>query len=314
VATLVLALLATLVAPASAGVAGSEPDSTPTRGDHPIRRALSVVPGRVLGLPDTDVALRLRCAPRPVDRVTPAVACEWSGGDDADIRSWQLWRLRVRPEQDGRVLVAEVGRETTSHLDTGVTAPGVHLYAVLGLDGDGEIVGRSRVQRVTLARPAHEVETMRLACAAHNRESDGVATVSVGCDWSEVAAPGAVGYVVWKRTDDGERTVLARVDLSTTAIRDGAVAFGHRYAYLVTAVDRDGLVVARSRVETVAIRRPDRPVDRPVDRPTPEVAALEPTAPEPTVPEPTAPAPTAPEPTVPERPAVAARGDRPASD
>ncbi|MEZ5243621.1 MAG: hypothetical protein R2707_00870 [Acidimicrobiales bacterium] len=258
-AGLVLALLATMPGPAAAGFAGNEADSTPARGEHPLRRAISHLPGRVLDLPDTDVALRLHCAPRSTDRRTPAVACEWSGGDDADIGSWQLWRLQVRPAQDSRVLVAEVGVGTTSFLDTGVIAPSAYLYAVLAVDGAGEIVGRSRVATVTLTPPAHEVEPMRLSCAPSRVESDAALTVSVGCAWNPVTAPAAVGYVVWKRTDDGERTVLARVGLSTTAIRDDAVAFGHRYAYLVTAVDGDGHEVGRSRVESVAIPRPDRP-------------------------------------------------------
>lgn len=252
----------------SASAALVPPDVVPAdRGEHPLRRAVAHMAGRAMGFPDTEVAVRLQCAPRSPDGNPPAVACAWSADTDADIRSWQLWKLRVRPESDGRVLVTEVGAATTSHLDTVAVTPGVHLYAVLAFDGAGEIVGRSRVRSVTVPVPEREVEVLELECDAHRLEGDRGPAVVVGCDWRASSDRTTAGYVVWKRTDGGERSVLARVGPATTALRDGEVSFGHRYSYVVTAVDADGAVVGRSRTATVGIPQLERPVDPPAERP-----------------------------------------------
>jgi hypothetical protein len=272
VVSLTFALVAALALPVSAAIVDQESGATSLLGSHPVRDAITNVLGRPMDLPDVDAAVKLRCGAKVSDRAAEAhaaaVACEWSARDDLDVRSWQLWNLQIRPERGSRNLVVEVGADVTSHLDTQVTAPAVYIYAVLGLDGDGEIIARSRLQVVKLERRDHKVEPMRLECAAHRAGTDRLPAVTVGCHWSEVSNDAAVGYVIWKSVDGGARTVLARTGLETTEIRDEAVTFGHRYTYVATAVDSASHVVGRSRAEIVSIPQHDRPVDRPIDRPT----------------------------------------------
>lgn len=69
-----------------------------------------------------------------------AAACHWSDSDQA--RAYQLWRLVNRGERE---LVGTFNNETFSARDALPNNTRVVRYAVLALDSDGEIVGRSRV-------------------------------------------------------------------------------------------------------------------------------------------------------------------------
>ncbi len=264
-------VLAAFALPASAGV-----------DDHPApsRRTITPLPYDGFDVSPTDVAVKLQCAARTGDE-RATVGCEWRTENHA-VRQWQLWNLQLRPERGERNLVAELPGDVSSYADTAVKAPAGYLYAVLGLDGDGNIIARSRVQHVKLAVPDHDVEALRLGCSTHRVETDILSTdaavdvlpqVSVGCVWSEAHNDAAVGYVLWKSVDSGEREVLTRVGLEVNEFRDHAVSFGHRYTYVVTAVDGAGNVVGLSRPEVVGIPGVDRPIDprptdtRPIDTP-----------------------------------------------
>jgi len=74
-----------------------------------------------------------------------AAACHWSGSDQA--RGYQLWRLVNRGERE---LVGTFNNETFSTRDALPNNTRVVRYAVLALDSDGEIVGRSRVATLEL--------------------------------------------------------------------------------------------------------------------------------------------------------------------
>jgi Ni/Co efflux regulator RcnB len=266
----VATLLAAFALPVSAGLIADRGEDAPIRDTHRQRRDVPARPDRVRDIPDVDAVVELSCGPRVTDDAA-AVKCEWRAGDDLQVRAWQLWNLQVRPEKGTRNLVAELGADVVSYTDTEVSVPAAYLYAVLGLDGNGEIIARSRLQSVTLGERDREIEQLRLECAAHRVETDGRSDArpefAVGCGWSEVGNTAAVGYVMWKSVDGGERTVLARVGLDVTELRDAAVAPGHRYTYVVTAVDADGEIVGRSRAVHVGIRNEDRPTDREIDRP-----------------------------------------------
>lgn len=269
-ATLValIALAATLAVPAAAAAVAGDSSSSPER----LRRVYADLEVDALRIPPVNAAVKLDCAPRVAgdeisDRVDGAVHCEWRS--EADVRSWQLWNIQVRPVHGHRNLVAELGADVQSFTDVNVEVPASYLYAVLGLDGDGEIVARSRIVPVKLAHRQVDVEPMRLTCEPHRTDeptrdavTDAPPSFAVGCHWSEVHNDAAVGYVLYKSVDGGERSVLARVGLDTTSVRDDEVRAGHRYTYVVTAVDGEGHVVGRSRAETVGIPVPER--DRPV--------------------------------------------------
>jgi hypothetical protein len=193
-----------------------------------------------------------------------------------EIVKWQLWNIQLKPTQGHRNLVAELGPEQTTYRDHEVEAPAAYLYAVLGLDARGEIVARSRPDlAVVAARPEREV--LRLSCRA--RIVDTAPTLStdraavdapgrpvVGCEWSPTHLRRAAGYHVYRSADGGGRELIARTGLDRTSMVDDNVAFGHRYAYVVVAVDADGKMLSRSRVARVDIPPFPRPVDPvPVD-------------------------------------------------
>jgi len=251
-------MVATLAVPAAAGFGDVVPDEQPVRLALSLHSMVNDAFDRALDVPDIEAVVKLDCQPRRSD-AEAAVACEWRADDDLGVRSWQLWKLQVRPERGGRTLVAQLGADATAHTDLDVTVPAAYLYAVLGLDADGTVIARSRVDPVQLNVRDHQVEPMRLECAAHPIDSAPGAVV--GCEWNEVSNDAAVGYILWKSVDGGERAEIARVGLETTHVRDDEVAPGHRFTYVVTAVDQAGAIVGQSRSETVGIAARDRVIE-----------------------------------------------------
>lgn len=216
------------------------------------------------------VVVKLGCRGH-VEEGAGAVACRWHPTTDRAVASWQLWNLQVRPELGARTLVAELGVDASGYRDTNVDVPAAYVYAVLALDADGEVIGRSRVVKAVLHERDRAPEPLHLGCDGQSAETnrtelDAAApdhAIWVTCEWRPATSDLAAGYVVWRSIDDGERSVIARTGLEQTAIRDDDVAAGHRYRYVVQAVDADGNLVGQSRSVSIAFR--------PHDRPTPEV-------------------------------------------
>ncbi len=219
------------------------------------------LPIRVTDVARHDVRheIKARCFGSVDDSGGGSVECNWTTRDDLAVRGWQLWNIRVRPHHGERNLVAELGADTTAYVDTALEVPGQYLYVVLGLDAAGEIVARSEPASVTLVAASDHVDAMRLRCRAVAARGD---SAEIGCTWSSTEAESAVGYVLWRGVAEGDRAVVARTGLDELSYIDTEVAVGHRYLYVVTAVDADGEVVARSRAEHVGLpgseSRPDR--------------------------------------------------------
>ncbi|MEE9414700.1 MAG: hypothetical protein V3V01_05395 [Acidimicrobiales bacterium] len=93
--------------------------------------------------PGIDV-LKIACKGAVSDSGDKTAGCEWSPSENA--RSYQLWRIVNRNHRD---LVASVGADVQTVRDIDVPDDAkVVRYAVLALDADGEIIGRSRVAKV----------------------------------------------------------------------------------------------------------------------------------------------------------------------
>ena len=99
--------------------------------------------------PDTE---RLKMACGVADAVTEtadaephSILCEWRPAQGDSAVEYQLWR-RIRGQH--RELVTTVGLDTLSHLDTVPADTTKVVYAVLALDADGEIVGRSGLSKI----------------------------------------------------------------------------------------------------------------------------------------------------------------------
>ena len=76
-------------------------------------------------------------------------------------------------------------------VDTDVEVPAAYVYAVLALDADGEIIGRSRVVEAVLHERDRRIEPLHLGCNGHRTETDRAAldaavpdlAVWVTCEW-----------------------------------------------------------------------------------------------------------------------------------
>jgi len=211
------------------------------------------------------------------------VECNWTAREDLNVAGWQLWKLRVRPEHGDRLLVAEVRPEVTTFVDTDVVVPAHYIYAVLGINEAGEVIARSAAVPVELLDPPVHDRPLRLKC----NPMIGIAQVdpavtpspSIGCEWSSTDNETAVGYVLWRMVDGGDRQAIARTGLDTLRYVDTDVTFAQRLTYVVTAVDSNGEVVARSREQHVGLPSPH-------PRPLPPVSILPDPGRGPIVPEP----------------------------
>ncbi len=110
----------------------------------------------------------------------------------------------------------------------------------------------------------HDVEALHMKCA---QLEPGVAAVE--CAWRPATHPRAVGYQLWRIIDRGHRELVWRGGLDATSNVSRVPADASVARYAVLAVNENGRIVGRSRVQTVTLRLPDidnRPVDpKPVD-------------------------------------------------
>lgn len=92
--------------------------------------------------------LRLHCeAGTSVEVDTTSATCTWRPAKSTEAVNYELWRL-VRGA-DHRELVATTGLDRTTVTDDDIPADAkAVVYAVLAIDDDGDIVGRSRLSRV----------------------------------------------------------------------------------------------------------------------------------------------------------------------
>lgn len=104
------------------------------------------------------------------------------------------------------------------------------------------------------------IEPLRLECAVRTAGQD----AAVRCEWSAPTSDAAAVVRLWRfdpATDRTRHVIFRTDDLGVTEYIDIAVRRGHRYTYVVQAVNGDGRMVARSRAETVGV--PDhRSVER----------------------------------------------------
>ena len=135
--------------------------------------AASRANGAIVPVPDFDI-MKLRCAGDiiPVrDALTADIAhpgqkvakCEWSE-IDGDVRAYQLWRIVNRGHRE---LVGTYGADTLQARDSLPRDAHVVRYAVLALDHDGHIIGRSRVAKVRF--PTIDIEPVPAAETTSDR-------------------------------------------------------------------------------------------------------------------------------------------------
>jgi len=98
-----------------------------------------------IGRPAETEVLSMACRVRPAD--SPLVGCRWRPATTDTAVGYQLWRL---VDEGERELVHRGGLDTTTYFDDDLAGASAVRYAVLAIDEDGEIVGRSLPQPVRL--------------------------------------------------------------------------------------------------------------------------------------------------------------------
>lgn len=125
--------------------------------------------------------------------------------------------------------------------------------------------------------PVHDVEVLHIKCA---QIEPGVAAVE--CAWRPATHPKAVGYQLWRIIDRGHRELIWRGGLGATSHVSRVPTDASVARYAVLAMNENGRIVGRSRVQNVEFRLPNidvRPIDtkpadiepvdvRPVDPPS----------------------------------------------
>lgn len=194
----------------------------------------------------------------------PAVACRWSSPSSPEAKNTAADPAGVRPAWKfelhrggggaGRTVVY-TGPET-SFVDTSVEPGSNYGYKVEALNADGRTVARSRAVVVKIPTPA---DHLRLSCAVEQRADDARrARPAVACKWSPAERDDLAGYRLFKADGTGWRQVVYRGP--DTAFLDVKVRPGHRYRYLVQALDHRGDVIGVSDIEEVEVPATDPPV------------------------------------------------------
>jgi hypothetical protein len=130
-----------LVAPASA-------ETRPTEVDRVDRVDVKPVDVR----PDVKV-LSLGCEGHTADDGNKTARCRWSSTEN--VRAYQLWRIVDRGHRE---LVGSYGNDTNIARDDVSDDAVLVRYAVIALNADGNIIGRSRVVRVRFRQHDGEID------------------------------------------------------------------------------------------------------------------------------------------------------------
>lgn len=116
-----------------------------------------------------------------------------------------------------------------------------------------------RVER-PVERPT-DLEVLRLACEARRDDTGNLGAV---CRWS--TSENARAHQLWRIVDRGHRELVGTFGADVSMTRDDVPDDARLVRYAVLALDVDGDIIGRSRVEPVRFRQVDRPdIDREFD-------------------------------------------------
>jgi hypothetical protein len=202
--------------------------------------------------------LLLEC--RAVDG--PAVACKWSASGKRNVAGYRLFRAQRWMGQ-----VVYRGKET-SFVDKDVKAGHRYFYVAQAVDGDGQPLGRSNVERVRI--PPERPERLKLDCEvvpAHDpttAQADLADQKAVACKWSASADPAFDHYRLGRFGRGGRQIVYKGKE---TSFVDREVRPGN-YHYVVGAFDARDHLVSRSNLVKVSV--PPHPGPKPEPKPAPK--------------------------------------------
>jgi hypothetical protein len=195
----------------------------------------------------TDIeVIRLDCTVRVADS-GPVVRCDWSEPQASAAAAVRLFRLDPAVDAHRRLVHRTGVPGRTGFTDTDVRPGHRYAYAIVVVNADGRVVGRSRADRVRVPR-ARDVEALGLRCAI------GPAGQAVVCEWSRPTSRDASVVTLWRMVDRGRREVVGRFRPSGPNVyRDLVPAGAKQITSGVVATDRSGVAIGRSRPTTVRI-------------------------------------------------------------
>lgn len=187
----------------------------------------------------------------------PAVSCSWSTPPSpvADVATTDavrpapyVYRLG-RVGRGGRTVVYKGG--DTSFVDTTVEPGKKYGYRVQAFNANERPVAGSKMVRIAVPDPGPD--HLRFSCAAEERTVTSSAGPAVACKWSPSDRKTLDHYRLFRLDLNAKdwRQVIYRG--GETSFVDEKVQAGHRYKYLVQAVDRAGRVIGTSDVADVAV-------------------------------------------------------------
>jgi hypothetical protein len=230
----------------------------------------NVVTARVFPVPQPISSVQSRVTETAVDLSWPVPTETSAGNLLSGISGYRVYRGEIdphTPEPTGKDLsatrwispLALLGPSTTNtysdaHFEFGKT----YVYVVRTVTAaDGNEIESDNSEPVTLTpRDIFPPATPQGLVAAVLPGATPSALV-VDLSWSINLETDLAGYRVYRSEQEGARGQLMTPDLlPVPAVRDGAVALGHRYWYTVTAVDRAGNESAPSNPVAVDITQP----------------------------------------------------------
>jgi len=177
-----------------------------------------------------------------------------AGGPISTVTSYRIYRSEMypsavasapqglppgKPESRATLLASS---ETNSYRDTSIVFDHTYVYtvrSVIRVDGNDLESSDSPPVTVTPRDIFPPAVPQGLVAAVLSGVAAG--TVVVELSWSINVETDLAGYRVYRSEQEGTRGQLVTPDLlPTPAVRDTSVEPGHRYWYIVTAVDRAG--------------------------------------------------------------------------
>ncbi|MGI9604894.1 MAG: hypothetical protein ACR2P0_02025 [Acidimicrobiales bacterium] len=185
--------------------------------------------------------LRFRCGGRLDRDEMPGVLCRWSRptADDA------AYLTLERNGGDGWATIYRSENLRRNRFFDEKVEPGQrYRYRVRVYNVDHELVAAARTRAAT--PPLPDFEIMRLACKG---SIDDTGAKAARCEWSQV--DDARGYQVWRIVNRGHRELVGTFGPDALATRDELPEEAKVVRYAVLALDEEGEIIGRSRVNKV---------------------------------------------------------------
>ncbi len=230
----------------------------------------NVVSLRVYPVPAPLASVEARVTESAVELTWPAPSVTAAGEPVTAITGYRIYRSEIypsapasspqdlppgKPESHGVLLASS---ETNSYRDASIVFDHTYVYTVRSvIQVEGFELKSSDSQPVTVTPRDIFPPAAPQGLVAALLPGTPPGTVLAELSWSINLETDLAGYRVYRSEQEGTRGQLLTPDfLPTPAVRDTSVEPGHRYWYIVTAVDRAGNESAPSTPVVVEVTQP----------------------------------------------------------